>query len=186
MPVKMRMAQYGTKHGHAEGVLQVMLDHPEVEVVGVCEPDPKRRQQIEHNSDQSWGRVPFVDSPSDFLDDPTVVCVASEGANKESLAFTEDIVAAGKHAFYDKPAGDDYHRFERVVEQGELLAQGRLRVALAVLQQLQVKGPRARRLAQLLLGSPNPLPRLGDRRGEQQQRPQRAVSRDRPDGGEAF
>ena len=117
MPVKMRMAQYGTKHGHAEGVLRVMLDHPEVEVVGVCEPDPKRRQQIEHNSDQSWGRVPFVDSPSDFLDDPTVVCVASEGANKESLAFTEDIVAAGKHAFYDKPAGDDYHRFERVVGQ---------------------------------------------------------------------
>jgi predicted dehydrogenase len=116
MAEKLRMAQYGTKHGHAEGVLQVMLDHPEVEVVGVYEPDAKRRAQIESSSNQSWGKVPFVDSPSTFLDDPTVVAVASEGANKESLTFTEEIVAAGKHTFYDKPAGEDYPRFERVVE----------------------------------------------------------------------
>ena len=39
MADKLRMAQYGTKHGHAEGVLQVMLDHPEVEVASVFEPD---------------------------------------------------------------------------------------------------------------------------------------------------
>ena len=86
MAEKLRMAQYGTKHGHAEGVLQVMLDHPEVEVVGVYEPDPIRRTQIENSSDQSWGEVKFVDNPSAFLNDPTVVAVSSEGANKESLA----------------------------------------------------------------------------------------------------
>ncbi len=111
------MAQYGTKHGHAEGVLQVMLDHPDIEVAGVYEPDPVRREQVENSSGQSWGKVKFVDNPSEFLGDPSVVAVTSEGANKESLAFTEEIVIAGKHAFYDKPAGDDYHRFERIVEQ---------------------------------------------------------------------
>jgi predicted dehydrogenase len=115
MPEKLRMAQYGTRHGHAQGVLQVMLDHPEVEVVGVYEPDAVRRTQVEGTG--SWGSVKFVDNPAEFLDDPSVVCVASEGSNKESLTFTEEIVAAGKHAFYDKPAGDDYQRFERVVEQ---------------------------------------------------------------------
>ncbi len=109
------MAQYGTKHGHAEGVLRVMLDHPEIEVVGVYEPDLVRRKQVEKSA--TWNEVTFVDNPSEFLDNPSVVSVASEGANKESLGFTEEIVAAGKHVFYDKPAGDDYQRFERVVEQ---------------------------------------------------------------------
>lgn len=120
------MAQYGTKHGHAQGVLQVMLDHPEVEVTGVYEPDVARRKQVENSG--GWNQVKFVDSPSEFLDDPSVVCIASEGANKESLGFTEEIVTAGKHVFYDKPAGDDYQRFERVVEkvraQGTMLQMG--------------------------------------------------------------
>ncbi len=117
MSEKLRMAQYGTKHGHAQGVLQVMLDHPDIEVAGVYEPDLARRRQVEGSGDGAWGQVRFVDSPSEFFDDPTVVAVSSEGSNRESLAFTEEIVAAGKHAFYDKPAGDDYQRFERVVEQ---------------------------------------------------------------------
>jgi predicted dehydrogenase len=46
-----------------------------------------------------------------------VVAVSSEGANRESLGHTEQIVAAGKHVFYDKPAGDDYHRFHRIIEE---------------------------------------------------------------------
>ncbi|HJP28473.1 MAG TPA: Gfo/Idh/MocA family oxidoreductase [Dehalococcoidia bacterium] len=115
MTEKLRMAQYGTKHGHAQGVLQVMIDHPEVEVVGIFEPDAARREQVENSNE--WNQVDFVDSPDAFLDDPSVVCVASEGANKESLGFTAEIVAASKHVFYDKPAGDDYQRFEHVVEQ---------------------------------------------------------------------
>ncbi|HIF71151.1 MAG TPA: Gfo/Idh/MocA family oxidoreductase [Dehalococcoidia bacterium] len=126
MPEKLRMAQYGTKHGHAEGVLQVMLDHPEVEVVGVYEPDAVRREQVENSG--SWANVDFIDDPDDFLDDPMVDCVTSEGANKESLGFTEEIVAAGKHVFYDKPAGDDYPRFEHIIEiaraQGTMIQMG--------------------------------------------------------------
>ncbi|MBG81960.1 MAG: hypothetical protein CL791_01460 [Chloroflexi bacterium] len=114
MPEKLRMAQYGTKHGHAEGVLRVMLDHPEVDVVGVYEPDKSRQKQIEQL--ETWSEVDFCDKPSDFLEDPSVVCVSSEGTNRESLGFTEEIVEAGKHVFYDKPAGDDYQRFERIVE----------------------------------------------------------------------
>lgn len=128
MPNKLRMAQYGTKHGHAQGVLQVMLDHPDVEVVGLYEPDPARRKQVESAGDGAWGQVKFVDGPAEFLDDPTVSVVSSEGSNKESLAFTEEIVAAGKHCLYDKPAGDDYQRFEVVVEkaraQGTMLQMG--------------------------------------------------------------
>ena len=42
-----RMAQYGTKHGHATGKLKAMIDHPQVEVTGVYEPDPERRRQLD-------------------------------------------------------------------------------------------------------------------------------------------
>jgi len=48
--------------------------------------------------------------------------------NAESLAQTEEIVEAGKHVFYDKPAGEDYARLERVVasarERGLLIQMG--------------------------------------------------------------
>ena len=58
----------------------------------------------------------WFDSIDEILDNPEIVAVASEGANRESLAHTEAIVRAGKHCFYDKPAGDDFHRFMRVIE----------------------------------------------------------------------
>ena len=126
MPEKLRMAQIGTKHGHAQGVMQVMNEHPEVELVGVFEPDEIRRKQVEGS--ESWNQTNFLDSAEEILEDPSIVAVSSEGSNQESLEQTEKIVRAGKHVFYDKPAGNDYQRFERVVElarsQGTLLQMG--------------------------------------------------------------
>ena len=109
------MAQYGTKHGHAEGVLSVILANPDVEMVGVYEPDPERRRALETSVKPPWRDVRWFDSPSEFLEDPTVLAVAAEGSNAESLDHTEAIVDSGKHVFYDKPAGNDYARFERVI-----------------------------------------------------------------------
>ncbi len=52
--------------------------------------------------------VRWFDHAGGVLDDPTIVAVASEGRNDESLAQTAAIVRAGKHVWYDKPAGDDW------------------------------------------------------------------------------
>jgi predicted dehydrogenase len=109
-----RMAQYGTKHGHAEGKLLAMQSHPRVEVAGVYEPDPARRAALE-GSDGVFGRVRWFDHPSEMLGDPSIIAVASEGLNSESLAHTEQIVRAGKHAWYDKPAGEDWPRWQGVM-----------------------------------------------------------------------
>ena len=38
----------------------------------------------------------------------TVVAVAIEGRNDESLAMAREAAASGKHLWYDKPAGDDW------------------------------------------------------------------------------
>ena len=121
------MAQYGTKHGHAEGVLKVMLENSDVEVAGVHEPDAARREELQRREATPWSAVRWLDR-SEVLDDPTIVAVSSEGLNAESLAQTEEIIDAGKHAFYDKPAGDDYPHFQRVVakakERGLLIQLG--------------------------------------------------------------
>ncbi len=108
-----RMAQYGTGHGHAAGKLQSMLTHPDVQCVGVYEPDAARRSALEH-ADGPYAGVRWFDRVEDMLGDPAVVAVASEGRNDESLAQTEEIVRAGKHAWYDKPAGDDWPAWQRV------------------------------------------------------------------------
>lgn len=109
-----RMAQYGTKHGHAEGKLLAMLANPQVEMAGVYEPDAARRAALA-NGHGPFKHVHWFDDPRQMLDDPTIVALASEGLNAESLAHTEHIVRAGKHAWYDKPAGDDWAHWRRVV-----------------------------------------------------------------------
>ena len=45
--------------------------------------------------------------------------VASEGLNIESLDQTAAIVAAGKHVWYDKPAGDDWAQWQQVVARAQ-------------------------------------------------------------------
>lgn len=113
---KIYMAQYGTKHGHAPGVLSVMLANPDVEVVGLFEPDLERRRELEESGLSPWSDVNWLDDKSDILEDDRIIAVSSEGSNLESLDHTEEIVEAGKHVFYDKPAGDDYARFKAIID----------------------------------------------------------------------
>jgi predicted dehydrogenase len=115
-----RMAQYGTKHGHAGGKLLAMLRNPHVEVVGVYEPDPARRAAAA--AEEPYRGVHWFESADELLGDPSIAAVASEGLNSESLSHTEAIVQAGKHVWYDKPAGDNWAQWQRIV--GQVRKQG--------------------------------------------------------------
>ena len=122
-----RMAQFGTKHGHAAAKLRAMLDNPGVEVAGVYERDVARRENLAA-ADSAYRGVRWFDSAEEMLGDDSIVALASEGSNAESLGQTEQIVRAGKHVWYDKPAGEDYERWRRVmalaVERGLLIQMG--------------------------------------------------------------
>ena len=115
---QIRMAQYGTRHGHAEGKYLAMVKDPNVEVVGVFEPDPERRQEL-HLSDSAFRNAVWYTHPEELLNDSSIVAVTSEGWNSESLNHTEAIVRAGKHVWYDKPAGDNWRQWQRVVAQAD-------------------------------------------------------------------
>ena len=110
MPI--RMAQYGIKHGHAAGKARAMLSNPDVELVGVCEPDAAAPRQ-------SWKQgglvgVRWYQSAEEMLGDASIVAVAIEGRNDESLAMARESVEAGKHIWFDKPAGDDWRAFQEL------------------------------------------------------------------------
>lgn len=110
-----RMAQVGTKHGHAAGKLQAMLDNKNVEVVGVFEPDAAQRARAAEREPYAGQR--WFDSIDDILNDASIALVSSEGSNAESLDQTEALVQAGKHVWYDKPAGQNWAQWQRVVAQ---------------------------------------------------------------------
>lgn len=113
MPI--RMAQYGTKHGHAAGKAQAMQENPDVELVGIYEPDPAARAAAQASG--QYGDSRFVSSAEEILEDARIVAVAIEGSNAESLAMAHQAVAAGKHIWYDKPAGDDWLSFVELARQ---------------------------------------------------------------------
>lgn len=115
----LRMAQYGTKHGHATGKLLSMLTNPDVEVVGVYEPDPEQRQRMQNGTSGPLRAIHWFDDLREMLDDPSIVAIASEGLNSESLEQTAQIVAAGKHVWYDKPAGQDWPRWQAVMAEAQ-------------------------------------------------------------------
>lgn len=111
---KIRMAQYGTKHGHARGKLHAMLVNTDVEVAGVFEPDTKRRAELQ-GSGSTFKDVHWYSDSAEMLGDSSIVAIASEGNNAESLDQTEEIVNAGKHVWYDKPAGENWEQWQRVI-----------------------------------------------------------------------
>jgi predicted dehydrogenase len=115
---KICIAQYGTKHGHAAGKLAALRTNPRVELAGVFEPDHLRREALER-AGGVWEGLHWYEHAAELLDDPRIVAVASEGRNHESLAHTEACIAAGKHVWYDKPAGDDWERWQRVAAKAE-------------------------------------------------------------------
>jgi predicted dehydrogenase len=105
----MRIGQIGTRHGHAAGKWAALLSHPDVEAVGIWEPDPSLRGRV------GFGEAHWFGSADELVGDPSVVAVAIEGRNHESLGMAAAAVEAGKHLWFDKPAGDDYPAFERLM-----------------------------------------------------------------------
>src|SRR5262245_28320776 len=97
MAAPLRMAQIGSNHGHAAGKWQAIRTNPEVDAVALVDP---------------------ADADS-VLADPSIVAVAIETRNHQSLAAAERAIEGGKHLWYDKPAGDDLDAFLRIVDEAE-------------------------------------------------------------------
>jgi len=119
-----KMAQYGTRHGHAAGKWRSMQTNGNVEVVGIYEPDAARREEASQGS--AYDDARWFESEEEMLSDESIIAIASEGANIESLDQTEAIMQAGKHVWYDKPAGENWEQWQKIIalaREKELLIQ---------------------------------------------------------------
>jgi predicted dehydrogenase len=105
----MRIGQIGTRHGHAQGKWAALVSNPDVEAIGIWEPDPSLRGRA------GFANAHWCASADELLNDSSVVAVAIEGRNHEGLAMAAAAVEAGKHLWFDKPAGDDYPAFEQLL-----------------------------------------------------------------------
>jgi predicted dehydrogenase len=109
-----RFAQIGTRHGHAQGKWQALCTSADVEAVGIWEPDPVVRAAAQTRP--GFAGAHWFDAADDALGDPSIVAVAIEGRNHESLGMARAAVDAGKHLWFDKPAGDDWPAFMRLLD----------------------------------------------------------------------
>ncbi|MDQ3700173.1 MAG: Gfo/Idh/MocA family oxidoreductase [Chloroflexota bacterium] len=108
-----RIVLYGTQHSHARGKAGAMAARPDVELVGVCEPDAASRARAREHP--AYAGLRWFDTPAEFLEDRSVVGVCVEGEEGKCVELARQCVAAGKHIWYDKPAGD-YAIFEWMVD----------------------------------------------------------------------
>jgi predicted dehydrogenase len=111
---RLPIAQFGTRHGHAQGKWRALATSPDVEAVGIWEPDPLVRARAQ--SSEGFAGARWFDSANEVLADASVVAMAIEGRNHESLAMALEASDAGKHLWFDKPAGDDWPAFERLLD----------------------------------------------------------------------
>jgi predicted dehydrogenase len=107
-----RIGMLGARHGHAAGKWQALSSNSLVEPVGIYEPESVDRSRF---AGAAW-----FESPDALLADESVVAVAIEARNHQSLALAQLAVTAGKHLWFDKPAGDDWPAFQHLMRDAQL------------------------------------------------------------------
>jgi len=107
---KIKIGQIGVGHAHASK-LGVFLKSDEYEVVGLAEPDPALREIARQGV---FADVPLL-TQEQLLNTPGLQAVLVETRVRESLAVAETCVSAGLHVHLDKPAGESWGQYQRLL-----------------------------------------------------------------------
>ncbi|MEN8772009.1 MAG: Gfo/Idh/MocA family oxidoreductase [Akkermansiaceae bacterium] len=100
---RIKAAQIGTKHPHADGKFSTLLDLPDLyEVVGICEEDPAQRERVSGRKSYRSSRWLDIDQ---ILNDPEIKLVTVETGIDQLVPTALRCLKAGKHIHLDKPAG---------------------------------------------------------------------------------
>ncbi|MCB1077679.1 MAG: Gfo/Idh/MocA family oxidoreductase [Verrucomicrobiae bacterium] len=107
----LKYLQVGTTHAHADKIA-VYRESPDWEVVGVVEPDEKRRDAIKDT--KNYQGLPFL-TLEQGLNIPGLKAVGIETDVKDLLRHAELAIDAGFSIHLDKPAGESLHHFRRIL-----------------------------------------------------------------------
>ena len=82
---KIGIVQWGTKHGHAKGWLELLIKSNEIKFYGVFEPDKKRIDQLKNSKDKIWSEVNWIKNIDEILRDENISCSFIDESNDKSL-----------------------------------------------------------------------------------------------------
>ena len=83
MAGRLKVAQIGTKHGHAAGKMASMMKNPDLVVVGCFEPDHDQLAKVKGKA--AYEGVHWFATMEELLVDESIVMVAAESYNLDSL-----------------------------------------------------------------------------------------------------
>jgi predicted dehydrogenase len=110
-PSPIKIGQIGVGHPHA-GKLSVYRKSTDYEVVGIVEPDSALRKWAETQA--AYRDIPFLNQ-EDLLKTPGLQAVLVETRVRDLLNNAEACVTAAKHIHLDKPAGESFPQFKRIL-----------------------------------------------------------------------
>ena len=109
---KIKYGQIGVGHAHASKI-SVFRESPEYEVVGVVESDPALRERAQ--KDAAYQGVPWM-TEEQLLNAQGLQLVGVETQVRNLLDTAERCVNAGFHVHLDKPAGESYAQYARILD----------------------------------------------------------------------
>jgi predicted dehydrogenase len=108
---KIRIGQIGTTHAHASK-LSVYRASEDYDVVGLVEPDAKRREVAEQNA--VFKGLPWM-TVEQLMNQSGLQAVLIETDICDLLSNAEQCVQAGMHVHIDKPAGESLDHLRRIL-----------------------------------------------------------------------
>ena len=113
---KIRYGQIGVGHAHASKI-QVYRESDDYEVVGVVEPDEGLAKRAKGQA--AYKDLPFM-TQEQLLNTPGLQVVGIETRVRDLLDAAEAAINAGRHIHLDKPAGESFPQFKRIIGQASM------------------------------------------------------------------
>ncbi len=113
---RIKIGQIGVGHAHAAGKMSVFRGSKDFDIVGVVEPDAKRRAAAEKSGvykDLKWM------TREQLLNSKGLKAVAVETRVRDLLSNAEACIDAGMHIHLDKPAGSSLPHFQRILKKAD-------------------------------------------------------------------
>ncbi len=108
---RIKVGQIGTAHSHATK-LEVFRRSPDYEVAGIVEPNAALRERAA--AKPAFQNVPWM-TTDELLAQPGLQLVLVETGVPQLLDAAAACIAAGKHVHLDKPAGESFPQYQRLL-----------------------------------------------------------------------
>lgn len=109
---RIRAAVWGTRHSHTSGKLRAMQESPDYVVLGLCEDSPDALAAARKNP--VFEGLPWM-TQAELLADPRIQLIVVQCSVWDALPMGHKVIAAGKHLHIEKPPGNDWASFQKLI-----------------------------------------------------------------------